>query len=790
MTDVVIDLEEKKGEEFEIEMLEITDYVSGISNKPKVNGVELVGNKTTKELGIDVDTSKLATKEEVLLKVDKSEIPTEVSELINDAGYLTEHQDISGKADKEDTYTKEEVDVLIPDVQVNGTSIVQDGVANVPVATSSTLGAVKVSPNQGISAFSAGDLCIVGANENEIKNKQQSYKPITPKNLDLAVKTSLTTNALELTDEEKQSTKDWLGIDGGKLPEIAVAGEGIKFEEEREENYVEYCYTGNKTEDFGFSEDGKYLTYVPQRCALKIDKADLNRDFSFSVRTKITNLSTSSATYILGLGTSSYGYVTVRKTGTSPNERLYASCYFGTSSTATVLFSNITGEEVDISAQVTYSTEEDFSYTWKVSNTDGTVLAEKSGTTSIYSKYNNNFLIGNRAVGTAHACDIDLTNTWVEQDGVRHVALKLYENPRTRIGIDKIGEFLKNKTTANYSLVTGVKETNGSGTYVTAISAEQVAAKGTAVGYNSSVEQEAVAYGYEASSSFGGAQLGQGYSYPFELGFGDYDVIDFSGKLFKDRLPLKAGNGITLTPTSGKRYRLIGDAKVTDGILTFGNKQTERSCLCSHWSGYNPNNFLEFQIALKDVPSGSSTYGSSEYLMRGFIRDSGETDDDGHVCFTSPYLYYNSATDSSSTRIYYRGFMLSGSIKVSAFDQGNILIKETINGELSPKKAALIYSTDDGATWTTITETEFDYVTRISPWTLLVGQPENTTYVTTNHFSGSVDLNKSFFYLGSSRSTNFLTYAAEVEANELIISTEGSGGSKASYDAGTETITL
>ena len=49
-------------------------------------------------------------------KADKSEIPTvptKVSELENDANYLTEHQDISGKADKVDTYTKSEVDELV-----------------------------------------------------------------------------------------------------------------------------------------------------------------------------------------------------------------------------------------------------------------------------------------------------------------------------------------------------------------------------------------------------------------------------------------------------------------------------------------------------------------------------------------------------------------------------------------------------------------------------------------------------------------------------------------------------
>lgn len=58
----------------------------------------------------------------------KTELPTKVSELTNDAGYLTEHQSLADyakitdvntaldlKADKSDTYTKTEVNSLIPD---------------------------------------------------------------------------------------------------------------------------------------------------------------------------------------------------------------------------------------------------------------------------------------------------------------------------------------------------------------------------------------------------------------------------------------------------------------------------------------------------------------------------------------------------------------------------------------------------------------------------------------------------------------------------------------------------
>lgn len=57
-----------------------TSNYTELSNKPKINNVELTGNKSLKDLEIN--------------------IPTKTSELSNDSGFLTEHQDISGKVDK------------------------------------------------------------------------------------------------------------------------------------------------------------------------------------------------------------------------------------------------------------------------------------------------------------------------------------------------------------------------------------------------------------------------------------------------------------------------------------------------------------------------------------------------------------------------------------------------------------------------------------------------------------------------------------------------------------------
>ena len=58
------------------------DYLIS-ENKPSINDVVLSGNKTSHDLGL----------------ASISDIPTKVSELNNDSGYLTTHQDITGKQD-------------------------------------------------------------------------------------------------------------------------------------------------------------------------------------------------------------------------------------------------------------------------------------------------------------------------------------------------------------------------------------------------------------------------------------------------------------------------------------------------------------------------------------------------------------------------------------------------------------------------------------------------------------------------------------------------------------------
>ena len=125
----------------------------------------------------------------------------------------------------------------VQDVQINGNSIVQDGVANIPVAASDTLGTVIVSSTFGIVMRSTGFAQIYYADSATIKNggtaNGPTYRPITPRlqhestfyglakvaGIDMAN----SSNAVGMyTDEAKHAILNMLGI-GLKRDRVAIA---------------------------------------------------------------------------------------------------------------------------------------------------------------------------------------------------------------------------------------------------------------------------------------------------------------------------------------------------------------------------------------------------------------------------------------------------------------------------------------------------------------------------------------------------------------------------------------
>lgn len=69
---------------------------------------------------------------------------------------------------------------MVDDVQINGTSILENKVANIPIATASVLGAVKSNPDGGIKVGTNGNLATDPATTSHAKLGTNAYKPVVP----------------------------------------------------------------------------------------------------------------------------------------------------------------------------------------------------------------------------------------------------------------------------------------------------------------------------------------------------------------------------------------------------------------------------------------------------------------------------------------------------------------------------------------------------------------------------------------------------------------------------------
>lgn len=78
-------------------------------------------------------------------------------------------------------------------------------------ATNQNAGIIKAQYAYGFYGAPTGELILQMASESDIATKTQQYRPVVPYNLDNAVKTSVTTNTIELTDKEKTAACGWIG---------------------------------------------------------------------------------------------------------------------------------------------------------------------------------------------------------------------------------------------------------------------------------------------------------------------------------------------------------------------------------------------------------------------------------------------------------------------------------------------------------------------------------------------------------------------------------------------------
>ena len=99
----------------------------------------------------------------------------------------------------------EDPEIPVEDVQVDGTSIVSDGVAEIPTAGNEQSGVVKLSDTYGGLEVSNGYLRLVGSTDDQIKSGFNISTPIVPRKQDVATFYGLATAAGDATQKSSQN---------------------------------------------------------------------------------------------------------------------------------------------------------------------------------------------------------------------------------------------------------------------------------------------------------------------------------------------------------------------------------------------------------------------------------------------------------------------------------------------------------------------------------------------------------------------------------------------------------
>ena len=122
---------------------------------------------------------------------------------------------------------KEDLSNKVDDVQVNGESVVADGVAKIPLAQIGSTGVVKFDAFMPFT-FNAGALRLANADENELTNPRDGYstnRAITASNYRLAVKLAMCDGkGAAWTDAEKTGAWTRESIIKTAMDDVAVAG--------------------------------------------------------------------------------------------------------------------------------------------------------------------------------------------------------------------------------------------------------------------------------------------------------------------------------------------------------------------------------------------------------------------------------------------------------------------------------------------------------------------------------------------------------------------------------------
>ena len=117
---------------------------------------------------------------------------------------------------------------VVEDVRVNGSSIVENSVANIPIMTHEKMGVAKYWNAYGIQANDEGYLQMLKASNDNIDTRDSNYRAIVPTNLDYAVKQAMTDGKGQAwTYDEQQNAQSRIGLNWKLLGDVTVEEDGV-----------------------------------------------------------------------------------------------------------------------------------------------------------------------------------------------------------------------------------------------------------------------------------------------------------------------------------------------------------------------------------------------------------------------------------------------------------------------------------------------------------------------------------------------------------------------------------
>lgn len=180
--------------------------------------------------------------------------PVQINTLLGNNTVYADCGDSDLKYYADITEVLDELDNKIDDVQVNGTSIVSNGVANIPMGTTQSLGVVKAKSDAGTTINQSGELIVNPASDQQIKEGTGNRRPITPDKENASVfyglakasgdttQASSTNPVGTYTDTAKQKIREMLGAESNEWEKLV--DKTLQVDSTTALAYTDYAYEG------------------------------------------------------------------------------------------------------------------------------------------------------------------------------------------------------------------------------------------------------------------------------------------------------------------------------------------------------------------------------------------------------------------------------------------------------------------------------------------------------------------------------------------------------------------